>query len=133
MAGDYNRYISEISVGSNRDMVVKEALESYQAATEIAENLPTTHPIRLGLALNFSVFYYEIKNDCKKACKLAKDAFNGAMDNLDRLQQDSYKDSTLILQLLRDNLTVSVGIFLFLVVLALGNRSTRKCGSRNWR
>jgi len=36
------------------------------------EKLATTHPIRLGLALNYSVFYYEIKNKPDKACELAK-------------------------------------------------------------
>ena len=39
---------------------------------ETSKSLPTTHPIRLGLALNFSVFHYEIKQDQKKACELAK-------------------------------------------------------------
>jgi hypothetical protein len=65
-----------------------------------------THPIRLGLALNFSVFYYEILNSPERACHLAKQAFDDAIAELDSLNEDSYKDSTLIMQLLRDNLTV---------------------------
>ena len=51
---------------------VKNSLEAYKDAKEEAEKLPSTHPIRLGLALNFSVFYYEIKNEPDKACELAK-------------------------------------------------------------
>ncbi len=45
-------------------------------------------------------------------------AFDDAIAELDQLKEDSYKDSTLIMQLLRDNLTVSPAIhecpFLFL-------------------
>ena len=40
------------------------------------------------------------------ACRLAKDAFDSAISDLDQLNEDSYKDSTLIMQLLRDNLTL---------------------------
>ncbi len=59
-----------------------------------------------GLALNFSVFYYEILNSPDRACKLAKTAFDEAIAELDQLSEESYKDSTLIMQLLRDNLTL---------------------------
>ncbi|KAG7279966.1 hypothetical protein CRUP_025218 [Coryphaenoides rupestris] len=52
-----------------------------------------THPIRLGLALNFSVFYYEILNSPEQACKLAKSAFDDAISMLDSLNSESYKDS----------------------------------------
>jgi hypothetical protein len=50
-----------------------------------------THPIRLGLALNFSVFYYEILNAPDRACHLAKQAFDDAIAELDTLNEDSYK------------------------------------------
>merc|ERR1711876_49660 len=53
-----------------------------------------------------SVFYYEILNSPDKACQLAKQAFDDAIAELDTLNEDSYKDSTLIMQLLRDNLTL---------------------------
>ncbi|GAA5945637.1 hypothetical protein JCM21900_004668, partial [Sporobolomyces salmonicolor] len=76
------------------------------ASTIASTELPPTHPIRLGLALNFSVFYYEILNSPDKACSLAKLAFDDAIAELDTLSEESYKDSTLIMQLLRDNLTL---------------------------
>ena len=75
-------------------------------ASEVAQGLKTTHPIRLGLALNYSVFYYEIIENRDKACRLAKNAFDDAIADLDSLPPDTYKDSTLIMQLLRDNLTL---------------------------
>ena len=70
------------------------------------DKLSPTHPIRLGLALNYSVCYYEILKESKKACELAKKAFDEAISKLDQLDEASYKDSTLIMQLLRDNLTL---------------------------
>ena len=52
------------------------------------------------------MFYYEILNSPERACRLAKGAFDDAIAELDTLEEDSYKDSTLIMQLLRDNLTL---------------------------
>jgi len=79
----------------------------YSKALQIAnKKLAPTHPIRLGLALNYSVCFYEILKDKQKACDLAKTAFDQAISKLDKLDEASYKDSTLIMQLLRDNLTL---------------------------
>jgi len=107
MKGDYYRYLAEVATGDERTTVIDKSQQSYQEAFDIAkEKMQPTHPIRLGLALNFSVFYYEILNSPDKACQLAKQAFDDAIAELDTLNEDSYKDSTLIMQLLRDNLTL---------------------------
>uniref|UniRef100_A0A8C6WTV6 14-3-3 domain-containing protein n=1 Tax=Neogobius melanostomus TaxID=47308 RepID=A0A8C6WTV6_9GOBI len=105
--GDYHRYLAEFTVGNDRKEAAENSLVAYKAASDIAmTELPSTHPIRLGLALNFSVFYYEILNSPDRACRLAKQAFDDAIAELDSLSEESYKDSTLIMQLLRDNLTL---------------------------
>merc|ERR1711951_144638 len=105
--GDYFRYLAEVAVGDAKTAVTEDSRRSYQEAFDIAKaKMQPTHPIRLGLALNFSVFYYEILNSPDKACHLAKQAFDDAIAELDTLNEDSYKDSTLIMQLLRDNLTL---------------------------
>lgn len=124
MQGDYYRYLAEVSHDSEQAEVIEKSSAAYQKAVQTAEDgvlvkdgecvispdgkgsMKPTNPIRLGLALNFSVFYYEIKNAPQEAIKLAKKAFDSAIAELDSLAEDSYKDSTLIMQLLRDNLAL---------------------------
>ncbi|KAG1453052.1 hypothetical protein G6F56_007665 [Rhizopus delemar] len=107
MMGDYHRYLAEFLTSELRKESATQAHYAYKTATETAQTeLAPTHPIRLGLALNFSVFYYEILNSPDRACNLAKQAFDDAIAELDTLSEESYKDSTLIMQLLRDNLTL---------------------------
>ncbi|XP_077362196.1 14-3-3 protein zeta/delta-like [Festucalex cinctus] len=109
MKGDYYRYLAEVASGDKKAEIIDHSQNSYQNALDIShKEMDATHPIRLGLALNFSVFYYEIVNSPEKACNLAKTAFDDAIAMLDSLNSDSYKDSTLIMQLLRDNLTLWV-------------------------
>jgi len=107
MKGDYYRYMAEVSTGEGKRLATENSLDAYKEASSIAkENLIPTHPIRLGLALNFSVFYYEILRSPERACRLAKAAFEDAIAELDTLTAEVYKDSTLIMQLLRDNIAL---------------------------
>jgi len=106
MKADYYRYLAEFASNEVKSEHAHKAQGSYTDATEKAQSLAPTHPIRLGLALNFSVFQYEVQGEQEDACKLAKQAFDDAIAELDTLDEESYKDSTLIMQLLRDNLTL---------------------------
>jgi 14-3-3 protein epsilon len=112
MKGDYYRYLAEFLQNDERAKVTGAAERAYAEATSVAcasepeKGLLPTHPIRLGLALNYSVFHFEIQNKPQEACALAKQAFDDAIAELDTLSEESYKDSTLIMQLLRDNLTL---------------------------
>ena len=102
--GDYCRYLAEVAGGEARREAAEQSLQAYQAACAMArEHLGPTHPIRLGLALNFSVFYYEVLGSPERACTMAKTAFEAAVGDLGQLEGESYKDTTLIMQLLRDN------------------------------
>ena len=104
---DYYRYIAEFTKDDARTKAAESARDAYKAAEDVAaKDLPVTHPIRLGLALNFSVFQYEVLSNPDEACKMARTAFEDAIAELDNVAEDSYKDSTLIMQLLRDNLTL---------------------------
>merc|ERR1711966_589221 len=102
MKADYYRYIAEFSDGDAK----AKAAESARLAYQEAHNVAVTHPTRLGLALNYSVFQYEVLSNPDEACKMARTAFEDAIAELDNVAEDSYKDSTLIMQLLRDNLTL---------------------------
>ena len=73
MMGDYHRYLAEFATGNKHKDSADKSLEAYKAASDVAiTKLLPTHPIHLGLALNFSVFYYEILNSPDHACHLAK-------------------------------------------------------------
>merc|ERR1719275_125621 len=105
MKADYYRYIAEFSADDKKKAAAESARQAYEEAAKVAEkDLAVTHPIRLGLALNYSVFQYEVLQNPDEACKMARTAFEDAIAELDNVAEDSYKDSTLIMQLLRDNL-----------------------------
>jgi 14-3-3 protein epsilon len=105
LKGDYYRYRSEFTSGDEFEKAAGQAEKSYKEAYEVAEkDLPISNSTRLGLCLNFSVFYYEIKNKKEEACNIAKNAFDEAMKVLDELEKVKAKDTLLIIQLLKENL-----------------------------
>lgn len=106
MTGDYYRYTAEFSPVAQRDAPKAQAEAAYRAGMDAAKDLLPVNPIRLGLILNFSVFYYEIMNEPEEACRMARVAFDEAVAGLDSASESSYRDAALIMQLLRDNLTL---------------------------
>jgi 14-3-3 protein epsilon len=104
MKGDYYRYLAEFSSGEKHGQVANSSLNSYKEANDLSSQLACTNPIKLGLALNFSVFYYEVMNDPATACSIANQAFQEGIQQLERIEDDQYKDSTTILQLLKENI-----------------------------
>merc|ERR1711976_658496 len=104
MIGDYYRYIAENAKGQKMEEVKQEALKAYNEANQIT--LPPCTPIKLGLALNFSVFHYEVMKNHKAACDLADQALQDALDKIDELQEDDFRDAKSIIELLKENLTL---------------------------
>merc|ERR1712050_140424 len=59
MRADYYRYKAEYKGGADKEKASENARQAYAAAHDVAgKDLAVTHPIRLGLALNYSVFQY---------------------------------------------------------------------------
>ena len=108
MKGDHLRYLVEVASGDEEDLdeLKSKSKAAYTEAVALGkESLHASHPFRLGLALNFSVFYYEVENSQEMAYEMAKQAFDEAVPLLEQLNEDEADDVTTIMQLLRDNLT----------------------------
>ena len=105
LKGDYYRYKCEFDADEDFPTTCDKAEKVYKEAYEIAnKDLPITNSIRIGLALNYSVFYYEIKGLKEEACSIAKNAFDESMKVLDDLEKSKAKETLLIIQLLKENL-----------------------------
>ena len=105
LKGDYYRYKCEYLNGKDLEDVCIKADKVYKEALDIAnKDLPISNSTRLGLSLNYSVFYYEIKKLKDEAINIAKNAFDESMKILDDLEISKAKDTLLIIQLLKENL-----------------------------
>ena len=107
MIGDYCRYIAESAKGDRLEKTKTDALAAYTEAVSLGEkSLNACNSIRLGLALNFSVFYYEVMQDVRKACELGDKALQDALDRLDDCDEETFRDAQSIIELLRENLSL---------------------------
>jgi 14-3-3 protein epsilon len=108
MKADYYRYIAENVEGDKKKTYSDSSMNSYQEAMDVSKDLNISNPIRLGLALNFSVFYYEVFNDHETACKIAKDTLDHARKELANVDEDDdeHKDAFSIINLLQENLNM---------------------------
>ena len=103
--GDYYRYLAEFARRQEREQAAQLALEAYKASYKHAfSTLPPWHPTRLGLALNFSVYYHDVYGSPDRACHLAKHAFDEAVGAMHATPEHTFRDSLMILHLLRDDI-----------------------------
>ena len=112
MVGDYHRYLAEIQRGEARIPHAMRSQDAYEKAFNIARDpkagVATTHPVRLGLALNYAVFHHEIREETKTALEIAQTALDEGLEDLDALTENAraYKDAALILKLIKDNISM---------------------------
>ena len=106
MKGDYYRYIAENVDGDLKKKYSDLGLASYNAALEASKSIDYKNPIKLGLALNLSVFYYEVVANRDEACKLAKETLDKSKEALQGVdeEEDEVKDAMSIVNLLQENL-----------------------------
>ena len=108
MKGDYYRYIAENVDGDTKKKYSDLGLSAYNAALDAANNIDYKNPIKLGLALNLSVFYYEVVGDKEQACKLAQETLDKSKEALNGVdeEEDEVKDAMSIVNLLQENLSM---------------------------
>ena len=103
MVADNHRYIAEMSSGERHVKAIEDARQSYEQANLIP--LQACSPIKLSICLNLSVFLYEVNNDLAKACTVADSALTSALEKIDDLGEEEFKDAKAIIELLKENLS----------------------------
>ena len=105
LKADYYRYICEFAKEKEYEENLKNSEDFYKKAYNISiKNLPVNNCTRVGLALNYAIFLYEVKGDKKTAFDVAKKTFDESMKFVDDLEKSKWRDTLLIIQLLKENL-----------------------------
>ena len=105
MVGDYWRYVAESATGAKLEQAKSAASEGYALALADS-SLPACNPTKLGLALNYSVFQYEVLQNPKEAIETADQALQAALEKIDELQEEEFRDAKGIIELLKENMTL---------------------------
>jgi len=107
LKGDNYRYLIECGNEEERSEVIEKCVEAYEQATEIAEaELKATDQVRLRLALHFAIFCSDMLGNGAMCKQIAKKAFDDALEKIDEIDDEDYKETTLTMQLLRDNIVL---------------------------
>ena len=101
---DYYRYISEIASGMKLHDSKEQARKLYDEANSIS--LPACNPVKLGIVLNLAVFNYEIMQDYKRACAVADRALSEALEKIDDLEEEEFREAKATIELLKENLAI---------------------------
>ena len=104
---DYYRYHCEFAEEDEFEDAKNNALKIYREAYDLAlKDIDIYNSIRLGLALNYSVFLYEIMDNKNEAYDIAQKAYDDAMKVVDDVEKDRTSDNLLLIQLLKENLNL---------------------------
>lgn len=106
LKGDYNRYIAEYSKDDLKEKVMKDALTAYQEAINLCKDQPVLNILILGLALNYSIFYYEVMNERKTALKIATEYNQKITKELENFDEDKEENQDImnLVHLIRENI-----------------------------
>lgn len=106
LRGDYNRYLAEVAAeDEDRFAAVETAKAAYAAAdVEATKFLLHTHPVRLGLALNYSIFQHDVLDDREAAMEMASSTFEFGRALVAKMPEDAQQEAALSLQMLQENL-----------------------------
>ena len=105
LRGEYYKYLSDILENEQQKDANKNAINSYNEAYELSDNLSVTNPIKLGFILNYAIFQYEFLDDIDTALKIAKENFEIGINQLEKVNDNNeYKNASSILMLLKQNI-----------------------------
>ena len=104
---DYYRYHCEFAENDAFDEAKDKAEKIYKEAYDLAlKEISIYNSVRLGLALNYSVFEYEIMDNKNDAYNIAQKAYDEVMKVVDDLEKDRTSENLLLIQLLKENLNL---------------------------